>query len=183
MKRIKSLELRGQNYRKGFTLIELLIAMSVVVVVGSILGAIILSSLQGANKTTSISSVRQNGNFAISQMSKMIRDAQRVDSPVCTIPPSPTPTLAPVRSITITSLDGFQTTFDCSGTTISSNSASLLDTSTVSLSSCSISCIQTNLDSPTVGISFTLIKAAATIFEQRASISFHTTVSLRSANR
>lgn len=173
------------NIQTGFTLLELLAAMVVLIAVGTIIGAILFASLRGATKTNTITNVRQNGNYAISQMTKMIRGAKTLDLPdPCVSPPSPTP-IPTYPSVTFTSFDGGQTIFSCDSDTISSNSASLLDTSVVSLLSCSFTCSRTSFsDVPTIGINFTLIQSGISAFnEKKASIPFQTTVLLRNLSK
>lgn len=169
----------------GFTLIELLAAMIVVIAVGTVLGVTLYSALQGATKTTTISQIKQNGFFAITQMTKMLRNAEDLKAPFpCIIPPSPTP-VPSYSSITITSIEGLQTIFACDGTTISSNGASLLDTNAVSVASCFFTCTQTSItEPPTVGISFSLKQArVTTLAEHTASIPFETSIVLRNLSR
>lgn len=178
----------------GFTLIEMLAVIFVLSTIGVLVGAIITSSLRGTNKTNTITVVRQNGNFAITQMAKMVQNALRLDSPYpCIPPPSPTPAPAGYSSITITSFDGSQTEFKCdyplggSRITIASNRSNLLDTRSVSLvaGSCKFTCSQTSLsDPPIIGISFTLSqKSTTSFFEQSASIPFQTSVVMRNVSR
>lgn len=187
MKIIQNLEFRMQNFKSGggFTLIEILAVIFVLSTIGVLVAAIITSSLRGTNKTNTITAVRQNGFFAIAQMTKMIQNAKRLEYPYsCISPPSPTP--PPASSyLEINSPDGGETRFECSGSTISSNSGSLLDTSAVSVNSCSFTCSQTSLsDPPIIGISFTLIqKRTTSFFEQNVSIPFQTSVVMRNANR
>lgn len=192
--------------KHGFTLIELLVVIAVIGVVIILAGVILVSSLRGTSKANTTTVVRQNGNYAISQMAKMIRSAKRLEGvsldrstyfPNCVLPTAgpTTPTPAPRRykSIKITSFDEGQTIFACQpvdGTTpanISSNSALLLDTTTVSLdySSCYFACTQDNVFlAPTAGIYFNLSKGSTTsFFEQTTSIPFQTTVLMRNASR
>ncbi len=176
--------------QKGFTLIELLTVMSIMIVVGIVITAILASILRGTNKTTTVSAVKQNGDYAISQMSKMIRNAASLDSG-CSSQPTPTP----MSSITITTVDGTQAVFDCNGTvgtppqqTIASNSASLLDTSAVSLvsNSCSFLCTQRSAsDAPFIQINFSLTSASTSqLVEQKVNaIPFQTSVIVRNQNR
>jgi type II secretory pathway pseudopilin PulG len=178
---------------EGFTLVELLAVIVVLVAIGSIIGAILFSSLRGSTKTNAISNVKHNGGFAISQMGKMIRDARSLESPrPCTvISPTPIPT---VTQVIIKNFDGGQTTFICNDTTsgdatIASQSGSqspisLLDTSTVALSSCYFTCTQNSLsDFPSISIFFSLqSNSGGSLVEQLAapsSIPFETSVSLR----
>lgn len=207
----KNLETHG--LQAGYTLVELLAVIVIMVVVGSIVATIIVNSLRGTSKTNVLNSVRQNGNYTILQMSKMIAYAQYFNgvstdgttyttnctglsatpspspSPSSTPLPTPTPTPTPYKSIKITSFDGGITVFSCNGSadtppnTIASNSASLIDTSAVSLvaNSCYFTCTQNGFGlPPTIGINFTLSQAKTSGFaEQNASIPFVTSITMR----
>lgn len=187
---------------RGFTLIELLAVMIVIVAIGSIVAGIIFSSLRGSDKTTALINVRENGDFVISQIAKTVRNARSFDGVstddinyttdcvVASVTPTPTP--IPYKFVKITSFDGGVVKFSCSlGTngTISSNSASLLDTSVVFLDSCSFTCSKTTIvDFPAIGINFALSTFKPTgvinLFpEKKASINFQTTVNVRNLNR
>ena len=189
--------------QQGYTLIELLTVMVVVVVVGVIIAGILVSSLRGGSKSNVLNNVRENGNYAIVQISKMITYAQAFngvsDGTVdingnliyttdCTqiIPPSPSPTPARVsyQYLKITSFDGGQTVFSCGNSTIASNGASLVDTSSVSVSACSFSCIQDNFGQlQTIGINFTLSqKTTSNLTEKNAAVPFQTSVRIRNNN-
>lgn len=189
--------------QEGFTIIELLAVMVILMSIGTIIGAILFTSLRGASKTSTINSVRQNGYFALTQMTKMIRQASRFGGVStdgtnyvanCTaqsvLPPTPTPTPRQYNYIKITSHDLGQTTFSClAGDTISSQSGSLspvslLDKTAVSLVSCSITCTQnTTGEPPTIEIQFTLSQYAPTgttfIPERSSTVPFKTSVTLR----
>ncbi len=194
---IKNLKFKIKNFDRGYTLIELLAVIAIVVVVGVIVAGILISSLRGGSKSNVLDNVRQNGNHAITQMSKMIIYAQSFNG-VSTnggfyktncyqaIPPSPSPTPAPIayKYIKITSFDGGQTIFSCSGSTIASNGASLIDISTTSLVSCYFSCTQTNFgQAPTIGINFTLSQNTSSNFaEKQATIPFETSITIRNNN-
>lgn len=198
--------MKKHDKNEGFTLIELMVVITVLIVVGGVLLGTLFSTLRGVTKTNTINTVRSNGNYAITQMAKMIRDAKTLDklnatsftSCVVTQPVSPTPlpTLIPLSSITFSSFDGGQVTFSCDSTTISSASAtlnpvSLIDTSAVSLTSCAFYCTQeTILDAPRIEISFSLKQYEAPGInlglERKASVSaipFHTSVTMRNLGR
>ncbi len=163
---------------KGFTLIELMVVMAVTIFVGGIIGSILFSSLRGTNKSNALTTVRQNGNFALIQMTKMIRDAKKLNSP-CTIS----------DTINFSSFSGGDTVFICDlsnpqGPTISSNGASLLDQNAVSVSSCAFTCTQNSeSDYPTIGISFTLGTLTSQAQEKTVSIPFQTSVTMRNVGR
>lgn len=186
----------------GYTLIELLVVMTVLVTVGVIVVAILVSSLRGTNKATSIENVRNNGNYAILQVSRMIEfaqsfggvypDSQGLYTIACT-------SGIHYTSVKITSFDNGQTILSCNSPllnppTIASQSGSivplpppvsLIDTNKVSLSNCYFTCSRTNISQPpTIGINFTLTqRSSSSLFEQQASISFSTSVVIRNLNK
>lgn len=179
---------------KGYTLIELLAVIIILVSVGTIITAILVTSLRGGNKSNTTNEVRQNGNYIISQMSKMIAYARSFDgvstdgvtyTADCTVtqPPAPTPTFAPVlyRYIKITSFDGGQTVFSCTASSIASNGAVLTNSANLNVSSCSFYCSQANvLAPPTVNVNFTLSKANSGFFvENQTTIPFETSITPR----
>lgn len=116
---------------KGYTLVELLAVMIVLTALGTILGTIIISVFRGTNKTNAVTMVRQNGNFALTQMAKMIRNAKRfegisttgavgtyVGTCVATSAGAgtPTPTPAQYKYLQITTFDNdARVTFSCQG--------------------------------------------------------------------
>ena len=179
------------HYQKGFTLIELLAVMIVFVVVGGILTGVIVSTLRGTNKTTTFAAVRSNGNYAMTTMTKMIRNAKRLQTPAsCVAPGALTPTPFPAREIILESLDGGLTKLSCDGGMIASTSASAPFTSTlltnpnavkVTGGICEFTCTQaTELDYPTIHIFFELSQARANaLFDQQAIIPFTSTVTMR----
>ncbi|MEK7551587.1 MAG: type II secretion system protein [Patescibacteria group bacterium] len=64
------------NNKRGYTLVELLVAMILLITVGGIMAGIIVISLRGSNRSTNVNDIRQEGNYALSQMTKMITYAQ-----------------------------------------------------------------------------------------------------------
>jgi prepilin-type N-terminal cleavage/methylation domain-containing protein len=180
--------------QKGYTLIELLAVIIILVTVGALITSILVTSLRGGNKSNNVNDVRQNGNYIVSQMSKMIAYSRSFDGVStdgvnyvndCTVvqPPAPTPSIAPVAYsyIKITSFDGGQTVFSCTGSSIASNGASLTNTTNLNVSSCSFYCSQTNvLAPPTVNINFSLSKINSGFFvENQTTIPFETSVTPR----
>lgn len=175
----------------GFTLVELLAVIMVIAVIGAVVGAIIISTLIGTNKTNSLESVRSSGNFALLQVAKTIEFARGFDG-VSTDGVNYTQNCStqspPYGFIKVTSLQNETTVFSCgspSSPTISSNSASLVDTTAVSVSSCFFTCTQDSIVvSPTIGINFTLSsKKPGSFVENKASIPFKTSVTMRNLNR
>ena len=114
-------------------MIELLAVAVVIIAVSSIVSAILFSSLRGVSKTTITDSVRQNGNSAISKISREIKFAKifkgvspdgvtySIDSDTddidCTMyRPTPTPTPTPGRRYThlkIVNLESQTIIFSC----------------------------------------------------------------------
>lgn len=183
---------------KGFTLIEFLAVTIVLVSVGMLAVAILGSTLRGTNKTNSINAVRQNGNHAITQMSRMIGYAKSFDgvstdgisyttgciqTPV--VAPTPTPTPTQYNFLKITSFDGGQTVFSCSSTSISSNSASLIDTNSVAIDSCWFSCSQGRItDNPIIKINLNLKQIGSSVFvENKSTIGLETSITVRNFGR
>lgn len=171
-----------KHKQKGFTLVEMLAVMVVFVVIGSFVTAILITSLRGNNKTNTLTAVRQNGNYALSQMAKTIRNARYLVSPSsCGTVSNPTIT----TTLQLKDPNGNTITYDCSGGTISSNSSSLLDTNTVSLSTCQFTCgKETLIDPPEIGIDFSLLQKNTTtkfadMTASASAIEFTTSVVLR----
>jgi type II secretory pathway pseudopilin PulG len=180
--------------KKGYTIIELLAVIVILVAVGTIITSILVTTLRNGGRSNTVNDVRQNGNYIIVQMSKMIAFSRSFDGVstdgvnftsncVVTNPPAPTPTPAPIAYsyIKITSFDGGKTVFSCSGGTIASNGASLINASDLNVTSCAIYCNQTsNLAVPSLDIKFTLQKRGAALFvENQAIIPFETSVTPR----
>lgn len=178
----------------GYTLIELLAVMIVMVTVGVIVASILVSALRGTSKTSVIEEIRSNGNFTVLQLEKMIGFAQSFlgvstdgvnYATDCTAVPSPR-----YSHIKIKSFDDKQTVFSCENLanppTIASNGASFLNTNKVSLdsNSCYFTCSQINIsEPPVIGINFSISqKGNPGFFEQRATIPFETSVTMRNLN-
>jgi prepilin-type N-terminal cleavage/methylation domain-containing protein len=162
----------------GFTLIELLTVIGILTVIGTIAVGVITVTLRGTRKTDLLEFARQDGSSALSQMVNSIRYAETLNAPASCVPTTTG------NSVTISSLsDHAQTTYSCSGATIASNGASLIDTSSISVkaNSCSFVCAQPNTtDPPTITIQFTLVPAHPGGFaETNFTLPFQTTVTMR----
>ena len=190
----KNLKFKTDKFKNGYTLIELLAVIIILVTVGMVITSILVTSLRGGNRSNTTNEVRQNGSYILSQMSKMIAYSRSFDgvstngtdySTDCTViqPPVPTPSPAPVayRYIKITSFDGGQTVFSCTGSSIASNGAELTNSTNLNLSSCSFYCSQTNvLAPPTIKVNFTLSKTNSGFFvENQTTIPFETSITPR----
>ena len=194
------------NWERGFTLVELLTVTVVTVTISVLISMIITFALRGTNKTNSVDEVRKNGNYALLQISKIIEYAKSFDG-VSTdgvsydyncvqIPvqaPSPSPTPLHYSHLRMANFDGDKTVFSCvpaiqtTPATIASNGASLIDTNSVSLdsNSCFFTCLQQRItDVPTIGVNFGLSKkTSSTLFENKSSIPFQTSVTVRNLGR
>lgn len=180
---------------KGFTLIELLVVIVVVVGIGAIVSAILFSSFRGATKTNTITVVRQNGNYAISQMAKTIRGAKRLNgmsTDGTTFTTSCQESLS-YPYLRVTELVGSQVTFSCPGSfscsnqsSIQAGNSSLIDTTAVCITSCSFTCSRPSpSDFPTIGIRFSLTQKSPSILVERTAppIQFQTSVTMRNVPR
>jgi len=195
--KIKKIKFKINNC-DGSTLIEMLAVIVIFAIIGGIISAIFASSLRGSNKANVTNEIRQNGNYALLQMSRMISYARNFDGisvdgsdesyQDCYFSPigagTPTPQPVDYHYLKITSFDGGQIIFSCntkSEEIIASNGASLVNTSVVRAENCSFNCVQKSAASPpTIKISFTLSeKNENNFFEKKATIPFETSVTLR----
>src|SRR5581483_2454097 len=108
----------------GFTILELLVVISIMVIIGSLISGILFSTLRGTNKTKITNAVSQNGNYAMSVMTDIIRSSTNVVSGGATCA-SASPT--PAQTIALSRLDGGITTLSCTGNTVASVSASTVN--------------------------------------------------------
>ena len=162
----------------GFSLIEILIVMGTVAVIGGIVVSILFSVFRGSSKASTLITLRQNGNFAMSQVSRQIRNARALVTPATCVTPQ-----SGLSQITITGDDGLPTTFVCSGGGLASQSAhpaTLLDTNNVT-ASCNFSCSQSSGNiAPIITFSLTVSqRSGVTAQENQASLDFKTAVSMR----
>lgn len=184
------------NFRRGFTLFELLIVILLMATVGGISTVILVSALRGSDRVNTISEVRSNGNYAITQIAKMIRFAKDIEGVSALASPPPNPsgwdtcdnTGNPKKHIKISSFDNGTTIFSCmneidkpNNGEISSNSASLINLSKVKVKSCSIKCFRAdNNEPPTVTIDFELYaNSGSAFYEKQATIPFHASITVR----
>ena len=67
--------------KQGFTLIELLVVIGLTAVVGTMVVNLFLINLRASTKTKMLTAVKQNGDFAVSAMERIIRNSQEIDCP------------------------------------------------------------------------------------------------------
>lgn len=191
LSRAEGLALRGNE---GFTLAEL-VAVGLILATTSGVIAILLSSvLRATNRAKVANLVAQNGNYALSVMSDLMRNSQGMVDPVsCETPLT-------LSLITVREFDGSDTTFFCDtqGKTIlwqtQAKTASLLDTSTVEIDTslttvasgaCAFVCSQeSSVAPPRITMQFTVKnKGTEAFLENRYSQLFKTAVFLRNKAR
>lgn len=153
----------------GFTLVELLVVVGILATVGTMVANLFLSNLRTAAKTKALSEVKQNGDYALAVMKRMIRNAKEV---------SPCPGSGP--PLTILNPDDDTTIFDCPDNQIASNSGIFLTSSKLQVSNCSFVCEKPPYKPAVITITFTLKKGGASLGKEfTAEIPFQTTVSTR----
>lgn len=180
---------KNNKRNKGFTLVELLAVMVVFVTVAGIILTLITTILRGNNKTNNLNSLQANGDYAISQISKSLHNASTLLNPFpCGTIDSPTATSA----VKIAFPDGSITTFSCYDTNnnlnVTSNSASLINTNAVKVTSCTFTCGQnTPSDYPLVGVNIALQSKNANSFAESSASSsgvlFQTSLVIRNLIR
>ncbi len=160
----------------GYTLVELLVVVAILGTVGFIATQIFFTVLQSTAKADLTREVKQNGDYALSVMEKMIRNAISLDSVV-----NPCP-FTNRNSLQITNSGNplTTTTFSLSGNQIASTGG-MLTNAKVRANNLFFTCTKTAGKPDLIMISFTLTQAntSATRPEEKASINFQTTVSLR----
>ncbi len=164
------------NSKRGFTLVEILVAISVMAIIMVMGSNMFFTILKGATKTRVLTEVKQNGNYAVSVMQRMIRNAKRVENQGS-------------NHITIRNPDGEETTFRFYFNPyflIASESAGLtgsnarLTSENVKLISGTFSHTEGGESQPDkVVINFILSRTEGARVEETASVDFKTTVILR----
>lgn len=185
MKRIK-------NCKDGFTLIELIVVISIVAILATLVTGVLFSALRGSSKTNVLADVKENGSYALSVIGRTLRFAKSFEgvstdgivfTTSCTAGTK-------YKAVKITSFDAGDIQFVCTGTTITSNSSPLLNTSIAVLNQsipqlldrCSFTCVQNGSDYPTIGVQFSLTdQSTSTFVEKKAALSFQSSVTLRNA--
>jgi prepilin-type N-terminal cleavage/methylation domain-containing protein len=176
----KKIKQNRNNQAKGFTLIEILVVVGLLAIIAVISSNMFFTTLRSSSKSKTSITVKQNGDYALATMERLIRDSEEViansDGSVC---------VADMNKVKIKRLDGSEVEFACEeeGTAdglIASNSARLTSEN-VKLDSCSFDCSSQGEFYPqVVAISFTLSQATVTTrLEEQASLDFKTTVTTR----
>ena len=166
----------------GFTLVETLVVMLVLLTIGSIILSIFIIGLTGAAKTRNQQIVRENGNYALSQMARFLQFAKafnyvdvvhdnNLEDQYSSCDPDDD---TPYKAISVSTFEGDDAVFACTEImsggqptdTIASFSAnlsdpnaatSLLNVDKVQLHGCHFTCRQESPGQPpTIGIHFEL---------------------------
>ena len=149
------------------------------VVVAVVVSNMFFTTFRSSSKTKALTTVKQNGDYALSVMERLVRGSQEVTS-VCPEVPPESP--AVTNNISLKMLNGDEIVFSCDleNKLIASNGASLTSDQ-VQLDSCSFECrSQGEFYPQTVTIDFTLSRPGENIREEeKASVDFRTTVVTR----
>ena len=169
----------------GFSLMELLVGMAIILTATTVVLAIIVSSFRLSSKTTSQDIVRQNGNYALSQMIKIIQFA---DAGYVTTPPNSceSPNPIPIQSLAV-SYNNIPYIFSCdsNGLRKSENGGPFISmiSNKVSLvpGSCEFSCSRSNSNvAPVINLKFKLqYGVGGGVVEKSAQQLFSTQVKMR----
>jgi len=160
--------------KTGYTLIEIIIVVGILGIIAVVGSAMFFSILKSSTKTKTLHLVKQNGDYALSVMVRMIRNARELVSPTED---------SVTSSITIKNPDGGTTIFACDSSLITSNSASLIS-SEVKVSDCSnvfeVKVGKRGIKPAEVKINFSLTPAQeGTRPEEKVTVDFQTGVILR----
>ncbi|MBI3379591.1 type II secretion system protein, partial [Candidatus Gottesmanbacteria bacterium] len=108
--------MKMQKSLRGFTLVELLVIVALVGMIGVITSQVFIIGFRSAGKGEIVKEVKQNGDYAMSVMETMVRNAADISpDQVCN---------ANSTSLSIINPDGYTTTFDCDPATFNISSAS-----------------------------------------------------------
>lgn len=169
--------------KTGFTLIEILVVVGILGIIAFIGTNMFFTILKGSTKTRVLAEVKQNGNYALGVMERMIRNARKIEE--CQVS---------ADHIKIQNPDEDWTDFLCCGSPslIASESGGLtcsdsgienarLTSSNVQVSCGTfISCTQATGGPPVITINFTLSQLGSPPRpEEQARVDFGTTVTLR----
>ncbi len=145
-------------------MIEILVIVGILGVIATIGSSMFFTTFRSSTKTKILSIVKQNGDYALSVMERIIRDSQEVITNTET-PINKTCELR-MKKIKVKRLDGSETEFSCADGLngfIASNSAALTS-SEVKINNCYFDCTtQGDFYPQNVVISFTLSQAVSTV--------------------
>ncbi|MDP3994287.1 MAG: prepilin-type N-terminal cleavage/methylation domain-containing protein, partial [bacterium] len=156
--------------RQGFTLIETLVAVTIFAIVGILSTRAIMLSVQGSKKGSSSVTVRENLNYSLGVIERLLRNADDIST--CTLAPD---------TINYHDQNGKTASFSCGsdadGNFVASGSARLTS-SEIDVTSCAISCDLTSVP-PSVTINVTAGDVATGSTKEGAQISISSKINLR----
>lgn len=174
--------MKSIKYSRGFSLIEIIVSVGVLAVVGTVLSQVFFTTTRTATKTGRVNNIKDNGEFALEIMSRLIRNAKNIVPSSCTG--------SATSSLSLIHPENTQTDLNCltdSGNTriasVSGSSTEYLTDENISVdcSTLLFTCLSQPGSPPTVKITFTLDQVGPTPVDQfeRARRSFQTSVTLR----
>lgn len=168
--------------KSGFTLIEILVSTGVLALLGLILTQVFVSTTKSNTKTEISKEVKQNGDYAVGVITRMLQNAYDITSACASAGTSG-------ESINLLNPDGGTTTFGCtsdSGVLRVASGSAFLTSSGVTLvgATCAealtITCTSYPNESKSVKVNFSLAqKGTPPDNYEKASAQFQTTVRLR----
>lgn len=148
----------------GFSLVEILIVISLFVVVSLIVGQALFSTIKGSTKSDLTIKVRQNGNYALSVMERMLHSATSIS---CTS-----------QLITYRDSNGADSALECKNNSIYLNNNSLLPSDVYA--SCSFTCpLEGGTTTVNISAIFTQVPASGQTVQEKISVPLQTKVRLR----
>lgn len=155
--------------KKGFTLIEMLVVAALLFTVGVVVVQLFFSSLKSGSKSTILLTVKENGDYALTVMERMIRNSREVQ-------------LCSLGTVRIRNPDENFTVFECDNLNkrIASNGASLISGHVAVSCDSLFNCQLTNGKLTKIGINFTVSQnLPVPKLEETAQMDFTTVVTLR----
>lgn len=115
------------NNKKGFSLIEIIVVVSIFIIVSLVAFSFLSIVLVQNSKISLVKEVRQNGNYALMVLERLISSAKEIDCP-------------DNQSVSITDINDSSTVIACTEGRVASSSA-YLTSSEVSVSGCLFTCL------------------------------------------
>lgn len=181
---------------RGLTLVELLVSLSITITLMTVVVAVMIATFRGASKSSIVEDIRQNGNSALTQITKQVQFADSFDGAV----PSDPALDVNNGACTTDSISYDQVSFtdndishslECSTnaetgeTVLRLDSNDVIDPNKAVVLSCSLTCTQaSDTDTPIIGINFTLKnKQADAVAEKTATLKFTKSIKMRYSNQ
>jgi len=162
--------------QRGFSLVEILVFVTLIGIIGAVTTQVFIIAVRSQGKSEIAKEVKQSGDYAMSVMESMIRNASDIPDI-----PGVDDCNYDVQELTILNQDGGSTTFDCNPPQIASNSQRLTSEK-VEISDCHIRivCPTPPLSPKYVYINYTVSQVGSGLPpDQVATVEYQSTVSLR----